>query len=168
MSAPQPRVRVGVAQLLSFAAGLLFSVGLALAGMTQPSKVIGFLDVAGNWDPSLAFVMGGAIAVYFVANQLMKRRYAPLSGGRFQVPGGRDIDPKLIVGAGVFGIGWGLAGYCPGPGITSLGAGTLSAFMFVASMALGMLIYERAQRLLVRRKRLVEDDASRSGSPGHP
>lgn len=148
MNTSQPITRSRFEQALSFAAGLLFAVGLAMAGMTQPSKVTAFLDVAGDWDPSLAFVMAGAIAVYFTANRLVKRRAAPLVGASFHLPTRRDIEPKVIFGAGLFGIGWGLAGYCPGPGLTSLSTGALSAVVFVATMALGILLYEGAVRLL--------------------
>ncbi len=146
MSASQTAQRGGLASGFAFVAGVVFAVGLALAGMTQPSKVLAFLDIAGDWDPSLAFVMGGAIAVYFTANQLVKRLRAPLACASFQLPTRRDIDAKLLVGAGVFGIGWGLGGYCPGPGITSLGSGAPSAVVFVLSMALGMFVYEQASR----------------------
>jgi uncharacterized membrane protein YedE/YeeE len=153
VSTSTPKPRPGLTLALSFAAGVVFALGLALAGMTQPSKVIGFLDVAGSWDPSLAFVMAGAIAVYFGATRIMQRRAAPLAGGEFHLPARRDLEPKLWIGAGLFGIGWGLAGYCPGPGIASLGTGTLSALSFVSSMALGMLLYEGAERLRNRRER---------------
>jgi len=147
MSSSPSKSRPGLTTALAFAAGLLFAVGLALAGMTQPSKVIGFLDVTGAWDPSLAFVMVGAIAVYFAATRFVKGRSAPFAGGHFRLPTRRDLEPKLWIGAGLFGIGWGLAGYCPGPGIASLGTGALSALSFVGSMALGVLLYEGAQRL---------------------
>ncbi len=137
--------------LVSFISGLLFSVGLAVAGMTQPGKVVAFLDVAGDWDPSLAFVMMGAIAVYFLANRLIQKRAMPWVGSMFHLPTRRDIEPRLVVGAGLFGIGWGLAGYCPGPGLSSLGTGTVNAFAFVASMSVGMLLFEVLQKLRTRR-----------------
>src|SRR5690606_36682511 len=123
-------------------AGLLFGVGLAISGMTQPSKVVGFLDVTGNWDPSLAFVMLGAVLVYFVSSRLVARRESPIFGEGFHLPTRRDLDPKLIAGAALFGIGWGLGGYCPGPGITSLGAGLLTPVLFVAAMAAGTWIHD--------------------------
>jgi uncharacterized protein len=141
------RTRPGLEIVISFAAGVLFAVGLALAGMTKPSKVVGFLDVAGDWDPSLAFVMLGAITVYAVANRLVKRRAAPLAGGGFHLPTRRDIDPSLLLGAGLFGIGWGLAGYCPGPGLTSLATGSAAAITFVVAMSIGMLSFAALQRL---------------------
>jgi uncharacterized membrane protein YedE/YeeE len=145
----QPRSLLEVS--LAFVSGLLFAIGLAIAGMTQPAKVIGFLDVTGSWDPSLAFVMIGAIAVYFVANRLVQRRTAPLVGAAFHLPTRRDLEPRLVVGAGLFGIGWGLAGYCPGPGLSALGTGGFRALMFVASMAAGMLIFEAMQKVRTRR-----------------
>jgi uncharacterized protein len=132
--------------LIGLGAGLLFGVGLAISGMTQPSKVVGFLDVTGNWDPSLAFVMLGAVLVYFVSNRLVARRKTPLFGDGFHLPTRRDLEPKLIAGAALFGIGWGLGGYCPGPGITSLGAGLLTPVLFVAAMAAGMWIHDALDR----------------------
>jgi uncharacterized protein len=132
--------------LVALAGGLLFGVGLAVSGMTQPSKVVGFLDVAGNWDPSLAFVMLGAVLVYFVSNRFVSRRESPLFGARFHLPTRRDLEPKLIGGAALFGVGWGLGGYCPGPGIASLGAGLGTALAFVAAMAAGMWFFDAIQR----------------------
>ncbi|MDB4995294.1 MAG: hypothetical protein JWM74_2726 [Myxococcaceae bacterium] len=124
-------------------AGALFGIGLAIAGMTRPEKVTGFLDITGAWDPSLAFVMLGAIGVHFVLHRLVLRRTAPLFDDRFHLPTRRDIDPRLLVGAGLFGVGWGLGGFCPGPALTSAAAGALPALVFVAAMIAGMLI-ERA------------------------
>jgi len=139
----------------AFIVGLLFAVGLVLGGMTQPAKVIGFLDVTGNWDPSLAMVMAGAIAVYSVGYRWIRGRCdRPLLEARFQVPTRRDLDPRLIAGAMVFGAGWGLAGYCPGPGLVSLGGGSGQAALFVGAMALGMLAYSAADRAWSRRKEL--------------
>ena len=121
----------------SFIAGALFGVGLVLAGMTAPRKVIGFLDVAG-WDPSLAFVMLGAVAVHFVGYRLIRRRTGPLFAASFALPTQRRIDPRLLVGAALFGVGWGIAGYCPGPGIVSLGSGAIQPLVFVGAMLLGL------------------------------
>jgi uncharacterized membrane protein YedE/YeeE len=120
--------------LAAFGAGVLFAIGLVLGGMTQPSKVIGFLDVAGDWDPSLAFVMGGAIAVFLPLFRLIQRRSGPVCGVKFAVPTRRDIDKPLLLGSGLFGIGWGLAGYCPGPAMTSLGSLAPEAMLFTAAM----------------------------------
>jgi uncharacterized protein len=124
--------------LSALGAGLIFGVGLGLSGMTQPPKVIGFLDVFGAWDPSLMFVMMGAVAVHFGLSRLIRRRERPLFDGRFHLPTGRDVDSKLVMGSAVFGLGWGLGGFCPGPAIVALGSGALSAIVFVAAMALGM------------------------------
>jgi uncharacterized membrane protein YedE/YeeE len=121
--------------LVAFASGLLFAIGLGLAGMTNPNKVLGFLDVFGDWDPSLALVMAGAILVYAPA-------YHRLAGTRFQGLSRKHIDSKLIVGAIVFGIGWGIAGYCPGPAIVATATGTGPALAFFAAMLVGMLAHK--------------------------
>jgi uncharacterized membrane protein YedE/YeeE len=125
-----------------FAVGLLFGWGLMLAGMTDPGKVIGFLDLAGAWDPSLAFVMGGAIAVGFFAFALAKKRTTNLFGGALHLPTSRDIDRPLVIGALLFGAGWGMAGFCPGPGIVSMAAGEFKGLVFVAAMVAGMAVFE--------------------------
>ena len=127
-----------MAQLTVFVAGLLFAAGLGVGGMTQPAKVFGFLDIAGNWDPSLAFVMLGAIAVHATAVRRILRRRAPLFAGRFTLPIQRDIDARLVVGAALFGAGWGLVGYCPGPAVAALGGGVPAAAAFVPAMVAGM------------------------------
>lgn len=132
----------------AFAAGLVFGVGLLLSGMTDPGKVIGFLDLAGAWDPSLAFVMGGAILVGFFAFRLAGRRGQAFLGGAMHLPTRRDIDPRLVGGSVVFGIGWGLAGFCPGPALVSFGAGFDKAAVFVAAMLVGMIVYHAAERLV--------------------
>ena len=111
------------ALLVAFAAGIVFALGLRISGMTRPIKVIGFLDFAGSWDASLAFVMIGAIAVYLSAYRLIRKLSAPFFAGKFSVPERSDIDLNLIVGAAIFGAGWGLGGFCPGPAITSLASG---------------------------------------------
>ncbi len=131
------------ANIWAYLAGLLFGVGLVVAGMTQPSKVMGFLDFFGHWDPSLVMVMGGAVAVHFVLFRLIKRRPSPLFDARFHLPTRTDLDKKLILGAAVFGVGWGLAGFCPGPGIVSLGTGAVAAIVFVTAMTTGMLVQHR-------------------------
>jgi len=131
----------------AFAAGLVFGVGLLLSGMTDPGKVIGFLDLAGSWDPSLAFVMGGAVLVGVFAFALAARRTRSFLGGAMQLPSRRDIDARLIAGSVVFGIGWGLAGYCPGPALVSFGSGVRQAAVFVAAMLVGMLLFTAAERL---------------------
>ena len=132
----------------AFAAGLVFGLGLILSGMTDPGKVIGFLDVAGNWDPSLAFVMGGAILVGVFAFWIAGRRAKSFFGGAMHLPHNRDIDNRLVGGSLVFGVGWGLAGFCPGPALVSFGSGQEKAAIFVAAMLGGMLIYTAAERLI--------------------
>ena len=127
--------------LFAFAAGLVFGAGLILSGMTDPGKVIGFLDVAGNWDPSLAFVMGGAILVGFFAFRSAGRRGRTFLGGALHLPNRRDIDARLVGGSVVFGIGWGLAGFCPGPALVAFGAGYDEAAVFVLAMLGGMLLH---------------------------
>lgn len=136
----------------AFGAGALFAVGLAVSGMTRPSKVVGFLDLAGDWDASLAFVMMGAIAVHFVAYRVVLRRPAPLFDGSFHLPTRKDIDLRLVLGAAVFGVGWGLGGYCPGPGLVSAAAGSPGAVVFVVGMTVGMLIEQGLARVLPRRE----------------
>lgn len=122
----------------AFVSGLLFALGLVLSGMTQPAKIIGFLDLFGRWDPSLAFVMAGAIAVHLPVYRLVARRRPP-----FAAPGDERIDAALVGGAALFGVGWGLAGYCPGPAVVAAVSGQVSTLVFVASMAVGMLIATR-------------------------
>jgi uncharacterized membrane protein YedE/YeeE len=128
-------------------AGLVFGIGLILSGMTDPGKVIGFLDVAGTWDPSLAFVMGGAILVGFFAFRLAGKRGRAFLGGAMHLPTRRDIDARLVGGSIVFGIGWGLAGFCPGPALVSFGAGIDQAAIFVAALLGGMVLYRAAEKL---------------------
>jgi uncharacterized protein len=130
-------------QLSAALAGALFGVGLLLSGMTQPSKVIGFLDVFGAWDASLAFVMLGAIGVHALGYRWVRRRSAPLFAKTFAVPTRRDLDAKLLIGAGLFGIGWGLSGYCPGPAVVSLASLGAGVLVFMAALALGMALTAR-------------------------
>lgn len=122
----------------AFGSGALFGAGLVISGMVKPAKVVGFLDFAGKWDASLVLVMAGAVAVYTVAYRLITRRRAPLFDTRFHIPTRKDIDLRLVAGAAVFGVGWGLGGYCPGPGLVSVGAGAIPALVFVAAMTAGM------------------------------
>ncbi len=135
-----------------FLAGLLFGLGLMLAGMTDPSKVLAFLDLAGAWDPSLALVMGGGIAVGLGAFTLAKGRSKTLLGSAIFLPQATVIDRRLLGGSALFGIGWGLAGFCPGPALVSLGLGDAKVWIFVAAMVAGMLVFEwlesRADRAL--------------------
>jgi uncharacterized membrane protein YedE/YeeE len=138
-------------RLTEFAVGLLFGVGLIVSGMTDPGKVLGFLDLFGAWDPSLAFVMGGAILVGLGAFAVAKRRTTSFLGGAMHLPQRRDIDRRLVLGSLTFGVGWGLAGFCPGPALVSLGALQPKAVVFVVAMLVGMAIYELGE--LMREKR---------------
>jgi len=133
--------------LASWLAGLVFGLGLIVAGMANPAKVLGFLDLAGAWDPSLAFVMAGAIAVGMVAFMAARRRTVSLLGAAMHLPSARRIDRRLIAGGLLFGIGWGIAGFCPGPSLVALGMGEVKAFVFVAAMLAGMGIFELLERL---------------------
>jgi hypothetical protein len=131
----------------AFLAGLLFGGGLILSGMSNPAKVLAFLDVAGAWDPSLLFVMVGAILVAAVAFRFARTRVRPLFGSQIHVPGAGRIDTPLVLGSITFGIGWGLVGYCPGPALTALSVGGRSTLLFVAAMVAGMAIFEVAERI---------------------
>lgn len=132
--------------LLGTLAGLVFGAGLVISGMAQPAKVLAFLDVAGNWDPSLAFVMGGAIAVYAPLYRYIIKRTTPVYTQQFMVVANHTIDRPLLLGAGIFGAGWGLAGFCPGPGIVSAGSGASTGLTFALAMVFGMLLFEAYQR----------------------
>jgi uncharacterized membrane protein YedE/YeeE len=126
--------------VIAFACGLTFAVGLVIAGMTEPAKVIGFLDVGGDWDPSLALVMAGAIGVFLPVYRASRRRGQPLFAGAFVHPQATAIDARLLGGAALFGLGWGAGGYCPGPAIASLGRGGAGVVVFVTGMLIGMLV----------------------------
>lgn len=133
--------------LVYFLSGLLFGFGLLVSGMANPAKVIGFLDLAGNWDPSLAFVMGGAILVGIFAFAVSKKRVKSFLGEPMRLPTSSDIDRKLILGAVLFGAGWGLGGFCPGPAVVSVTFGDPKIITFVASMLLGMFAFEGLQKI---------------------
>lgn len=130
---------------IEFLIGLLFGLGLLLSGMSNPAKVLGFLDLAGAWDPSLVFVMGGAIAVSAGAFAWAQRRRTSLLGLPMRLPVAQHLDAPLLVGAALFGVGWGLAGFCPGPAWVSLASGQPKALAFVVSMVLGMLLWSAVQ-----------------------
>lgn len=124
--------------------GWLFAIGLGISGMTDVNAVIGFLNLRGAWDPSLLGVMGGAIVVYALTLPLIKRRRAaPLHDLEFRIPTRRDVDARLVAGSALFGAGWGIAGVCPGPGLTSIVTGAQTSVLFVAAMVLGMFVYQR-------------------------
>jgi uncharacterized membrane protein YedE/YeeE len=132
-------------------AGITFGLGLAVSEMINPAKVLAFLDVAGRWDPSLALVMAGALAVTFVAFRLVLKRPKPVLGERFEIPTTRTIDRPLLTGAALFGIGWGLVGFCPGPALASLAFGLRESVVFVIAMAVGAWTYQIGSRMAVPR-----------------
>lgn len=135
--------------IMALVTGLVFGLGLIVSGMTDPSKVIGFLDILGNWNPSLAFVMGGAIMVGLIAFPFAEKRSTALLGGPIRLPTSSKIDRRLVLGSAAFGAGWGLAGYCPGPALASLlaiGEASGKAWLFVAAMLVGMGLFELLER----------------------
>ncbi|WP_027795721.1 YeeE/YedE family protein [Paraburkholderia acidipaludis] len=138
----------------AFVCGLVFGIGLILSGMANPAKVLGFLDLAGRWDPSLAFVMAGAVALAAVGFRLSRTRGTSVLGAPMQLPTARRVDARLVAGSLVFGVGWGLAGFCPGPALVSAGSGQPRAWLFVAAMLAGMALYTVLER--------------RRSQPGHP
>jgi uncharacterized membrane protein YedE/YeeE len=135
-------------RIAEFVVGLLFGLGLMLSGMTDPGKVIGFLDLFGTWDPSLALVMGGAIMVGFFAFTVAKKRTSTFLGGAMRLPTNMDMDKKLVIGSLLFGAGWGLAGFCPGPALVSMADGQPKALVFVLAMLVGMVGFELMDRLV--------------------
>jgi uncharacterized membrane protein YedE/YeeE len=137
--------------LTAYLAGLLFALGLGVSGMTQPGKILAFLDVAGVWDPQLLFVMGGAVIVTFIGYRLIFKRAAPLLDTQFYLPAKTAIDTRLLIGAGIFGIGWGLGGYCPGPAVTSLVSGLPPVWVFVTAMLAGFYLYRWLDTGLTRK-----------------
>lgn len=141
--------------IASLLAGLVFGLGLIVSGMANPAKILGFLDVGGAWDPSLAFVMAGAVAVSTVGFLLAGRRKESLLGGPLALPSLRHIDRRLVGGSLLFGVGWGIAGFCPGPALVSLGTGEVKALVFVGAMLLGMGLFE-----LLERRRFARRPAS--------
>jgi uncharacterized membrane protein YedE/YeeE len=135
-------------RISEFVVGLMFGVGLMASGMTDPSKVIGFLDLFGAWDPSLALVMGGAVVVGFFAFALAKKRTTTFLGGALRFPTSTQMDKPLVIGSLLFGAGWGLGGFCPGPALVSMADGQAKAVLFVAAMLVGMLGFELMDRLV--------------------
>ena len=136
-----------MAALIAFASGLIFGLGLILSGMANPAKVLGFLDIAGRWDPSLAFVMAGAVLVTAAGFALLRGRGASLSGEPMRWPAASRVDARLALGSLAFGAGWGLAGFCPGPALVAASAGLPQALVFVAAMIAGMAIYSAIERI---------------------
>jgi uncharacterized membrane protein YedE/YeeE len=135
-------------RIAEFVVGLLFGLGLMLSGMTDPGKVIGFLDLFGTWDPSLALVMGGAIMVGFFAFTVAKKRTSTFLGGAMRLPTNMDMDKKLVIGSLLFGAGWGLAGFCPGPALVSMADGQPKALVFVLAMLVGMVGFKLMDRFV--------------------
>lgn len=137
--------------LVSFVVGFLFAVGLAIAGMTQPQKIISFLN-PWDWDPTLIFVMTGALAVHALAYPLVKRRPTPLLDTKWSVPTRKDVTSRLVLGSALFGIGWGLGGFCPGPGLASLASKDSRALIFVVTMIGGMILFKSTERYIKLRE----------------
>ena len=136
--------------LTSLLSGLVFGLGLIISGMANPVKVLGFLDLSGAWDPSLALVMAGAIAVGFFAFSIAKRRTLSLIGAEMKLPNATHIDKRLLAGSSLFGVGWGVAGFCPGPGLVALGMGEPKALVFVVAMLAGMLAFQLLEKRQLR------------------
>jgi hypothetical protein len=142
--------------LAPIVAGVLFGAGLVVSGMTDPANVVGFLDFFGDWRPELMFVMGGAIAVNLVLMKLILRRPQPLFDSQFHLPTRRDIDGRLVLGSALFGIGWGLAGFCPGPGVVAAAAGNVDALIFVVAMTAAMFAFRAFDRLSGKSTQAIE------------
>ena len=129
----------------AFASGLIFGLGLIISQMVNPAKVLAFLDIFGDWDPTLAVVMGAAVAASALGHFVAKRRGVPVFASRLEIPMRRDLEPRLLAGAAIFGVGWGLVGFCPGPALTALPLGLWQVFVFVASMLAGMALFRFVQ-----------------------
>jgi|TARA_B110000908_G_scaffold135602_1_gene160481 uncharacterized membrane protein YedE/YeeE len=137
--------------ITSYLIGLVFGVGIAISGMANPAKVLNFFDLAGTWDPSLAFVMGGALIVTFIGYRFVLKRPTPLMSASFQLPTRRDLDLPLLAGSAVFGVGWGIAGFCPGGALPALGTGRLEVFIFVGALLVGIFAAKALQAALAKR-----------------
>lgn len=129
--------------LMAYAAGLLFGFGLAISGMTDPARVLGFLDIAGEWDPTLIFVLGGAVVTTFIGYRIVLKRSSPIFSDKFQLPTKRKLDSRLLGGAALFGIGWGLSGYCPGPAIASIAGLSIPLVAMLVAMIGGWWLASR-------------------------
>ena len=141
--------------LSAFIVGLIFGTGIAISGMINPAKVLNFFDIAGTWDPSLIFVMGGALVTTFIGYRLVLRRDAPVIEETFQLPTARDIDARLVGGSAVFGIGWGIAGFCPGAAVPALGSGKVEVVGFVAALLVGLWVARLVQAKQAERKAMA-------------
>ena len=137
--------------VISYLIGLIFGIGIALSGMANPAKVLNFFDIAGAWDPSLAFVMGGALIVTFIGYRVVLKRPAPMMSQSFQLPTRRDLDLPLLGGSALFGVGWGIAGFCPGGALPALGTGRSEVFVFVAALVAGIIVSKLLQSALAKR-----------------
>ena len=137
----------------SYLIGILFAAGLGISGMVRPERIISFLDISGTWNPSLIFVMVGALFVHFILYKLIRKRGTPLFAAEFNIPSNYKITFRLVVGSMIFGIGWGIAGYCPAPAITALASLKAAPVVFVLSMILGMLLFEVVQSLWIKEKK---------------
>lgn len=138
--------------VVSFIVGFIFAIGLVISGMTQPQKVVGFLNLFNGWDPTLIFVMGGAVTVHFITYRLIRKRKTPILAPSFQVPTKTEITPALVLGATIFGFGWGLAGFCPGPAVTAIASFESRPLIFVISMLIGMLLFKQVDKKLKLQK----------------
>lgn len=141
--------------VLSYLIGLVFGVGISISGMANPAKVLNFFDVAGAWDPSLAFVMGGALIVTALGYRFVLKRPSPMLASSFQLPTRRDLDMPLIGGSAVFGIGWGIAGFCPGGALPALGTGRSEVFIFVAALLVGIIAAKALQSMRLRTRKVA-------------
>ena len=144
----------------AWAIGLIFGLGISLSGMANPAKVLNFFDIAGSWDPSLAFVMGGALATTFLGYRLIFRRPAPVLDVKFHLPTATALDARLIGGSAVFGIGWGISGFCPGGALPALGTGAADVFAFVAALVAGILIANALKSAQSQRSAAVRKGAT--------
>lgn len=137
--------------LTTYLIGLVFGLGIVISGMVNPAKVLNFFDIAGTWDPSLAFVLGGAVLTTFIGYKFVLKRQTPIFEGKFSLPTKTDLDGKLIGGSAIFGIGWGIAGFCPGGALPALGTGMLPVVMFVIALIVGMVLARRLEPFLESR-----------------
>lgn len=141
--------------LSTYVIGLVFGLGIVISGMVNPAKVLNFFDIAGNWDPSLAFVLGGAVLTTFIGYRFVLKRSAPLFDSTFSLPFRTELDWRLIGGSAIFGIGWGIAGFCPGGALPALGTGMLSVVVFVMALIIGMMLARRLEHMLGSRASAV-------------
>jgi uncharacterized membrane protein YedE/YeeE len=154
--------------IVTFLIGVVMALGFGLAGITRPETIVGFLDFSGDWRPAVMLVMGTGVVVTFVAYRLIFRRQAPLLGPRFMVPTRRDVDWRLVTGAALFGVGWGVTGYCPGPALASVATGSLPVYVFLGTMVAGMLLYRGFDRALERARARRASSDNQQNAGGQP